>query len=254
MSLADHVEPPEFVRRLASHDAQLARYASFALVVQVYLEQMGLVPRRFVPEESRAPVALPPVDRLPEAVGHIVARNPHLLVVFADAGRRDALASLDQVAVRDLIGWVRGQHLDREEAQVAYELGLLALGAVVPSVYVRALRRVELHSESRVVELPDGAGYPTVFLSTLHPHWSAAGRTRFLVHAAEAEQLAAWALLLLSKDLVAPTDAIRRIPAEPQLPLDPLSYDVALIYNPIRALSEPPSWSQAVRAEQYVSV
>ncbi|HEV2125640.1 MAG TPA: hypothetical protein VGW38_23045, partial [Chloroflexota bacterium] len=214
-------EPPEFVRRLAPHEPALATQAAFALFAQVFLEQRGLIAPRFLPPDPRAPIELPETGQFAQAIGAIVDDNPHLLVTLSDPERRHALATVDPTAARDYLVWLRAQHLEREEPQIAYELGMLAMGVVLPSVYVRALRQLAIRPNARVVELPDGAGYPTVFLATLQPQWQPAGNVHFLVHSPEAEQLAAWALLLLSQRLEPAPGAITRVGAADQFPLTP---------------------------------
>jgi hypothetical protein len=206
------VEPPEFVRRLAP-DPTLARRAAFALFVLAYLEASGLAPGG---------------ERYDRRVENAAAVNSHLFAPFV--GNTAPLAELDPSAAEDLSRWARAQHLEREEPQVAYELGLLALGVALPPVLVRSLRDLELKPQSRVVELPDGAGYPTVFLGTMHTHWHAAENCTLLVTSTDARQLAAWALLLLTRRLEPRAGAIVAL-APGAVPAAPAQADFALLYN-----------------------
>jgi len=81
-----------------------------------------------------------------------------------------------------------------------------------------------------VTELPDGAGYPTVFLSTLHPHWLAGDNCTLLVTSTDTRLLAAWALLLLTKRLEPRAGAI--VALDPTRAIGaPLESDIALLYN-----------------------
>jgi hypothetical protein len=167
------------------------------------------------------------------AIDEILAANPHLLAFFAGSDRRQALAAVDQDAARELIGWAAAQHVEREEPQIAYELGMLALGVELPGILVGALRELEVQPDTTVVELPDGGGYPTVFLATLHPHWPAAERARLLVAGADAEQLAAWAFVVLGRALAPPPGRIVRVSPGDRAALHDSPSDVTLVYNPV---------------------
>lgn len=205
------MEPPEFVRRLAP-DPTLARRAAFALFVLTYLDAAGLASGG---EDYAARVAA------------AAAVNPHLFAPFSSAPEQ--LDVVDRSAATDLTRWASAQRLEREEPQVAYEVGLLALGIALPPVLVRSLRELELSPVTRVAELPDGAGYPTVFLDTLHPHWPAGERCTLLVTSSDARQLAGWSLLLLTRRLEPRDGAI--VVIEPQRALAPVVADVGLLYN-----------------------
>jgi len=103
---------------------------------------------------------------------------------------------------------------------VAYELGLLALGVQLPPVLVRGLRELRFSAEATVAELPDGSGYPTIFLATLHANWRAAHRATLFASSVDGRQLAAWAMLLLTRRLTPPAGAIVPVPPDTPPPLD----------------------------------
>lgn len=247
-----------------SPDAELARNAAFALFVRVYLEQLGLLPRQAALQGLPAPPGRsaarparrePPgleVAELPGLIAAITAENPHVLAYFTDPPRLEALASLDATAMRELLGWLQAQHVDQEEPQVAYELGMLALGVELPAILVRGLRRATVGPETRVAELPDGSGYPTVFLSTLHPHWRAATRACLFVAGRDAEQLAGWAMLLLARSLRPPPGGIRRVAAGDPLPSPEGGFDLTLVYNPVPWLADPGAGRSAVQTDEIV--
>jgi hypothetical protein len=235
-------------------DRELARHAAFAIFVRVYLEQAGLLDPRLIrhgADQSGSPA--PPAE-LPSLMGEIASRNPHLVAYFASRERRAALASLDPTAAAELAGWVRAQRVEREEPQVAYELGMLALGVELPAILVRALRQVELRADSLVAEVPDGSGYPTIFLSSLRPHWQAEGHVRLFVEGVDAEQLAAWALLLLTARLEPPAGAITRVTDGNHGALRDGAVDVAVVYNPVPWLADPHRVEREVRARRIVWV
>lgn len=234
-------------------DYELARHAAFALFVQVLLEQTGRVARRFVPEAGSAPIR-PPLGELPDAVAQIRRHNAHLLAYFGEPPRREVLAALDEAAAGELIGWLRVQRLDAEEPQIVYELATLALGVELPGILVGALRQLELMADTRVAELPDGSGYPAVFLSTLHPHWRAAGNTTLFVEGTDAEQLAALAMVLLARDLTPPPGSVVRVSEADRTPLRAVNVDLAIVYNPVPWLAAPRIATTAVPARQVLLV
>lgn len=229
-------------------DWQVARHAAFALLVLVYLEQRGLVARRLVAGDP----ALPEI--LPAMVEGIQRQNPHLLCWFAAPERRRALTALDRTAAHELLGWLAAQHLEREEPQIAYELAILALGIELPSILVSTLREVELEPESRVAELPDGAGYATIFLATLHPHWHAGEHARLFVEGIDAEQLAGWAMVLLSRRLAARPGSVTRVTAGDCAVLRGEQFDLAVVYNPVPWLAAPEALLGCIDAAQVVLV
>jgi hypothetical protein len=233
-----------------SADRELARRAAFALFVRAFAEAAGMVP----PAMGMGVGEGPRVEDLPGLVAEVAAVNPHVVAPFVDPQRRAALAGLDAPAVRELIGWLRAQRVHQEEPQVAYELGLLALGVELPAILVRGLRQATVPATARVAELPDGAGYATVFLATLHPEWRAAGNVRLFVSEEDAEQLAGWAMLLLSRTLAPPAGSIVRVPAGAALPLSSERFDLALIYHPAPWLDGPDAVRRAVLATDYVLV
>jgi hypothetical protein len=208
---------------------------------RVHLEAAGLIAPALT-----APGA--PIDsaRVASAVDEILAANPHLLAYFSSPDQRQALASVDREAARELIGWAAAQHVEREEPQIAYELGMLALGVELPGILVGALRDLEVHPDTTVAELPDGSGYPTVFLATLHPHWRAAERARLFVAGADAEQLAAWAFVVLGRQLAAPGGRIVRVSPADRAALHDSPSDVTLVYNPVSWLGSAAGPAQQV--------
>jgi hypothetical protein len=129
---------------------------------------------------------------------------------------------------------------------------MLALGVELPGILVGSLRELTLEARSTVAELPDGSGYPTVFLATLHPQWAAAECARLFVDGIDAEQLAGWAMLLLSKSLVPPPNGIVRVSAESHATFRESRYDVALVYNPVPWLGGSTGACDAVAAEEVV--
>ncbi|MDQ3699848.1 MAG: hypothetical protein M3442_02890 [Chloroflexota bacterium] len=264
MSVAGEAGQSLLVDRL-SPDAELARNAAFALFVRVYLEQVGLLPRSATTAatsparpstQGRRPERRPEpqldVAELPTLIAAIEAENPHVVAYFVDPARLRALETLDPPATRELLGWLQAQHVHQEEPQVAYELGMLALGVELPAILVRGLRQALVGPETRVAELPDGSGYPTVFLSTLHPQWRAATGACLFVTGGDAEQLAGWAMLLLSRALRPPPGSIRRVGPGALLPLTEDTYDLTLVYNPAPWLAQSNAYGTAVRSGEIV--
>jgi hypothetical protein len=184
----------------------------------------------------------------------VAAANSHVVAYFVPPARRAALATLDPGALGELLGWLRAQRVHEEEPQVAFELGMLALAVELPAILVRGLRQAPVGPESRVAELPDGAGYATVFLATLHPEWRAATGARLFVSEGDAEQLAGWAMLLLSRTLHPPPGSVTRVPPDAPLPLSGERFDLALVYNPVPWLASPEAAREAVHADTFILV
>jgi hypothetical protein len=225
-------------------DPEIARQAAFALFAIVYLEAVALLPAG-----TLAPEAL---DRLPNVIHGIGAQNPHLQRFFGGGQHDASLGALDRAAARELIGWAAAQHVEREEPQIAYELGMLALGVALPPILVGALREIALVPESTVVELPDGSGYPTIFLATQHPEWPAAQRARLFVEGVDAEQLAGWAMLLLSRSLAPRPGSVVRVSAGDRGAFQDSPADVALIYNPVSWIGSAADAAHATLAMEVV--
>ena len=95
-----------------------------------------------------------------------------------------------------------------------------------------------MEPDSRVVELPDGSGDASVFLSTLHPEWRAADHLTLLVESVDAEQLAVWAMLLLGKRLAPLLGSIIRVTREGEM-VAARGATLALVYNPVPWLAAP---------------
>jgi hypothetical protein len=240
-------------------DPEFARQASFAVLALTYLEAVGLVPASFLQAmDARAgPSGDGLLEHLAGMIGGVVRANRHVLAYFGPAGRRAALRDLDATAVRELGGWVRAQHLDREEPQIVYELAALALGIELPAILVGALRELQLAPDCQVVEVPDGAGYPVVYLSTLHSHWQPADHFSLFVEGHDAQQLAGWTSILLTRKL-RPTPGSVVVMSRARLArIRPRRADIALVYNPVPWLAAGAEASQLARivlARQVVSL
>ena len=144
--------------------------------------------------------------------------------------------AIDERACGDFITWVRSQHLEQEAPLVAYELGVLALGVELPGVMLRSLREVHLDAETTVCETPDGGGYATAFLSSMHPHW---GKHAVLCASTDdGERLSTWALVLLHGGLaIGPRSVIRMTSIQDIRDVPPS--DLLLIYNPSHWMGDP---------------
>jgi hypothetical protein len=254
-------------------DPHLARQAAFALLALVFLEGMGydLTPRITNGLSPAGPSAAQPGAAAAgpsaaqpgaaaagagrrETVRALQESNSCLLPEFAAPARRALLDDLDPTASMEWTGWVRAQRLEREPALVAYELGVLTLGVELPPVLVRSLRDAPVAPASRVVELPGGAGYAAALLAALHPRWNPAGHLTLLVGEGEAAQLAAWAQLLLTRQLTpAPGSLVRVTPDSPR-PFVAEAVDLALAYNLPPWLARDPSVAAVVQARQVLWV
>jgi hypothetical protein len=235
-------------------DPEVARHAAFALFALVFLESIGLAERRLTAPGNDTSAARDRrlVAAATAAVAALTGQNPHLFCFFSQADNAAALGEIDPAAARELIGWTAAQRVEQEEPQIAYELGMLALGVELPSILVGSLRELALREDSTVAESPDGSGYPTVFLSTLHPKWDAARQARLFVGGTDAEQLAAWAMVLLSRTIAPPPGSVVRVAADNLGVMRNARYDVALVYNPVPWLGGAADYEQVVPAEQVI--
>lgn len=146
--------------------------------------------------------------------------------------------TIDDRACGDYIAWVGAQHLEQEEPLVAYELGVLALGIELPGVMLRSLREVRLDVDTTVCETPDGGGYATAFLSSMHPHWGK--RAVLCASTDDGERLSLWASVLLHGGFAIEPGRLIRTTSMQDIRNLP-ACDLLLIYNPA-------SWMGDVRA------
>ena len=231
-------------------DYEVARHAAFAVFARVALEQRGLLPAALCAQGGRP--ATPDHAQVQAALAGLAGTNPHLVAAFRSSTGAVAMPPLRTEAVDELVGWCAAQHVEREAPQVAYELGMLALGIELPGILVGSLRALAVAPDTTVVELPDGGGYPTVFLATLHAHWTAARQATLFVEGADAETLAGWALAVLN-ETAAPAGRVVHVTQATAGRFRDSSCDVALVYNPVGWLGAGGTDAAAyVRAKQVV--
>ena len=227
---------PEFIARMHPEPGT-ARRLAFALMCGVVAEARGWIPCHLS--------NLVTADIQPDRLGATLALTLETVALRAPAlvGRDilDAISvakrhAIDERACGDYITWVRAQHLEQEAPLVAYELGVLALGMELPGVMLRSLREVRLDADTTVCETPDGGGYATAFLSSMHPHW---GKHAVLCASTDdGERLSTWALvLLLGGFTIEPGRVIRMASILDIRDLPPS--DLLLIYNPTSWLGDP---------------
>lgn len=221
---------PEFIARLHPEPGT-ARRLAFAIMCGVVAEAHGWIPGHL--KNQTGP------EMQPSRFGDALALTLETVALHATALVRgdilDAISvpkrhAIDEQACGDYITWVRAQHLEQEAPLVAYELGVLALGMELPGVLLRSLREVSLDADTTVCETPDGGGYATAFLSSMHPHW---GKHAVLCASSDdGERLSLWALVLLHGGFAIEPGRVIRTTSMQDIRDLPAS-DLLLIYNPV---------------------
>lgn len=232
---------PEFIARLHPEPVTARRFA-FALMCGVVAEAHGWIfghlQNRTSSEVGQARFG----DALAQCLETVALHAPALVGGdILDAISVPKRHAIDEQACGDYIAWVRAQHLEQEAPLVAYELGVLALGMELPGVMLRSLREVRLDADTTVCETPDGGGYATAFLSSMHPHW---GKHAVLCASSDdGERLSLWALVLLHGGFVIEPGRVIRTASMQEIRDLPAS-DLLLIYNPASWMGD----SRAIRA------
>lgn len=224
--------PPEFIARLHPNPA-LAQIVAFGVLVRIVAESRGMIRPLLAPV---APItsARHLASDIQTAFAELDGQNSHLHCGGLDDVTADVL---DPDACAGFIAWVTAQRLDREPPLVAYELGILALGAELPGVILRSLREVVVAPEMTVVETPDGGGYATLFLASMHQSWI--GQSVIGVSTDNAERLAGFAHVLRTGNLTPTSGVVRIKDSVDALRARTPSDGLLLIYNPPEWLGTP---------------
>ncbi len=223
---------PEFVARLHPEPGT-ARRLAFALMCAIVAEAHGWIPSILTSHVDTDGQPARRGDALALALETVASHAPALVGAdILDAMSGAKRLAIDVQACGDFITWVRAQHLEREAPLVAYELGVLALGTDLPGVMLRSLREIRLDAGSTVCETPDGGGYATAFLSSMHPHWEK--RAFLCASTDDGERLSLWALVLLHGGFAIEPARVIRTTSVQEIRTVP-GADLLLIYNP-------PSW------------
>lgn len=223
-------------------DFELARQAGFALFVATFVEDAGLLGLKTSATTGHPPVA-DDFERFPSIVADVACANPHLLPFFRDESCLARLRDVRAPAWREMRRWLASQHLAGADAQVGYELGALALGVDLQPILVGGLRHLQLCAGATVAELPNGSGYPTVLLANRHSHFDAGRQARLFVEGEDAEALAAWALVVLTRELRPPPGAVERVTPADRDRMRACAFDVVLAYQLVPWLRDRPEQS-----------
>jgi len=237
-------------------DLNIARAAQFALLVLLYLEQTELVPERFSPASRAAWRGVMPhlreLDLFELAVRDGVRVNPHLFAAFRKAAARNELRALDEPLWCQELDRVQALRLAQLSRRELYRRGAEALGVELPPVDEASLQGNAFDRSSLIAELPNGCGYPSLLLCQKNDFLDPAHNLRIFVDGPEAEMLAAWAMVLLARQLTPPTGRIISVSATDHAALSREMFDAALIYRPAPWLSH--ELEQMVAAKEFIAL
>jgi len=222
-------------------DPALERASRFALLVLLYLEEIGVVPERFTPARQATWHGLMPysrdLDLFELAVRDGARANPHLFAAFREAATRNELRALAEHHWRQELHRLQDLHLSQMPARQLYLLGAETLGLGLPPVAEGLLQDHSFDRSSLIAELPNGCGYPSLLLCEAYDVLDAAHNLRIFVDSMDAEMLAAWAMTLLTRQLTPSPDRILPVStATPEI-LGREMFDAALVYRPVPWLS-----------------
>ena len=214
--------------------------ARFALLVLVYLEETGLGPQRFGPSARAAWHGVMPrlrdVDLFELAVRDTVRANPLLLSVFTDPSARNELRSLSDSVWNQELKSAQELDLPHMPAEMAYHQAADALGVSLPPIDAALLRSRTLDRSSLIAEMPNGCGYPSLLLCQAQSVIDPLHNLRIFVDGPEATMLAAWAMLLLTRQVESPSGCIVPASAAEGIPAQP--FDAVLVYRPVPWLAQ----------------
>ncbi len=222
--------------------------ARFALLVLVYLEETGLEPQRFGPSARSKWRGVMPrlrdVDLFELAVRDTVRANPLLLSIFTDPSARNELRALSDLVWNPELKRVQELDLPHMPAEQAYLQCVEALGVDLPPMDAALLRRRTLDRSSLIAEMPNGCGYPSLLLCQAHTVIDPLHNLRIFVDGPEATMLAAWAMLLLTRQLEPPSGCIVPASAPEDIPAQP--FDAVLVYRPVPWLAQRKATPEAI--------
>ena len=129
---------------------------------------------------------------------------------------------------------------------MAYELGLLALSAELPAILVRGLRQADVSAGTAGwPSCRTARGTPPSSWPPCTPQWRAPRTPACSSSGPDAEQLAGWAMLLLSRTLPRPRGASCASPRTRRA-AHRERFDLALIYHPAPWLDDPATARRAM--------
>jgi len=227
---------------------------SFTLLALRYLEQIELVPQRFVQAGFSAWHGVMPylrdLDLFELAVRDGARANPHLFAAFRDLTAHNELRALDERAWEQELQRLQSLDLTGLSPRELYRRGAATLGIQLTPLNEAALQGDAFDRSSLIAELPNGCGYPSLLLCGTYGFLDPAHNLRLFVDGTEAEMLAAWALVLLTRQLTLPAGRIVPISATDYEALSRETFDAALVYRPVEWL--PSDLSQVINAREVI--
>ena len=187
---------------LHRHDAETERKAKFLILVLWFLEKSSLLPEKLSKsgrdkwetymENARW------ADLLEFAARDLSRSYPHLTALFPKYPTDfRPLRTLDDEILLSLLKNLDEYGSSDVEVNELYSLGAKVLSGSEPEdINTNVLSNLPLDRNSRVIELPDGMGRPTIMLLSLYPQLTISQSCQIFVSSDMAESLAGWAAVL----------------------------------------------------------
>jgi len=191
-----------FESTLHSHDVKTDKNAKFLILAVRFLEESALLPEKL----SRSGrdkwetymENLRWADLVEFAVRDLSKSYPHLTAFLSDYPSDFwPLRTLNDESLLSLLKELDSYKLSDVERDELYSLGAsLLLNAEPQEINANLLSELPLDRNSRIVELPNGMGKPTLELLSLHPELTISQSCQIFVSSDIAEALAGWAAVL----------------------------------------------------------
>ena len=191
-----------FESALHSHDVETDKNAKFLILTVRFLEEYSLLPEKLSHsgrdkwETYMENLRL--ADLVEFAVNDLSKSYPHLTAFLSDYPSDFwQLRTLNDESLLSLLKELDNYQLSDVDIGELYSLGAsLLLNAEPKQINANLLSDLPLDRNSRIVELPNGMGKPTMTLLSLYPELTISQSCHILISSEIAEALAGWAAVL----------------------------------------------------------
>jgi len=191
-----------FESTLHSHDVEAGSNAKFLILAVRFLEERLLLPEKLCrsgrDKWETYMETLRLADLVEFAVNDLSKSFPHLTAFLSNyPSDFFKLRTLNDEALFSLLKEFDEHQLSDVHPDELYSLGArLLLNAELKEINVNQLSHLPLDRNSRVVELPNGMGKPTMTLLSLYPELTISQSCQIFTSSEIAEALAGWAAVL----------------------------------------------------------
>jgi hypothetical protein len=222
---------------LHSHDVKTDKNVKFLILAVRFLEERSLLPEK-LSRSGRDKFQtymenLRLADLVEFAVRDLSKSYPHLTAFLSDyPSDFFFLRTLNDEALFSLLKKLDNHQLSDVHPDELYSLGArLLLNAEPKEINTNLLSDLSLDRNSRIVELPNGMGKPTLELLSLYPELTISQSCQIFVSSEIAEALASWAAVLCgaTED---DNDRIVRISENEWRDFKWDTADLVLVFNP----------------------